>query len=196
MTQFGSALDVDDQIDAHLLFGYEMLEVVVQYAVLELAEQVSRIRSVWLVQNWHQVRQVCLLAKGHLLSEQILHENVAGAYDRSFAEIDFASLVGQLLDELVLLQHGQLHVALKCEAVPLRVLVHQIEQINAVHVAPFVDRFAEDVDVLVDAFQIVQQGGLAAADVAFDDDLEVRETFGHQIRIHSNSPVSSLVNTG
>ena len=71
----------------------------------------------------------------------------------------------------MLLKHRQLHIALEGEAVPLRVLVHQIEQIHAVHVAPFVDRFTEDVDTLVGALQVVQQRGLATADVAFDDDL-------------------------
>ena len=109
--------------------------------------------------------------KKNLLSEEILHENVPGAYDRPFTEIDFTTFLGQVLDEFVLLQHGQLYVALKRKTEPLWILVHQIEKIHTVHVAPFVDRFAEDVDPFVDAFQIVQQCGLATADVAFDNDL-------------------------
>lgn len=116
-----------------------------------------------------------IVSKQNQLSEEILHENVSGAYDRALAEIDFASFLRQMLDQLVLLQHGQLYVALEREAVALRVAVHQIEQVHAVHVTPFVDRFAEDVDTLVGALQVVQQGGLAAADVAFDDDLQEGE---------------------
>lgn len=46
MAQFRRALDVDDQVDAHLLFGHEVPEVVVQYAVLELAQQTSVVGSI------------------------------------------------------------------------------------------------------------------------------------------------------
>ena len=50
-----------------------------------------------------------------------------------------------LLD--VLLQHGQLDVGLEGQAPPLGVLVHQLQQVVALHVTPLVHRLLQHVHI-------------------------------------------------
>ena len=83
---------------------------------------------------------------------------------RLFGFVSLYLLGLSALDLVVHLQHGQLYVALKDETISLWILVHQIKQIDAVHVAPSLNGLTVDVDAVRKLLlQVGEQRGLTAS---------------------------------
>jgi len=72
----------------------------------------------------------------------------------------------------VRLQHGQRDITLKGHGPLLGILVHQLQQIYPVDVAPLLDGLGQQANVVLVLLEVVQIRGLPAADVALDEDGE------------------------
>ena len=55
---------------------------------------------------------------------------------------------------------------------PLRIVVHQVQEVVPVQVHPLVDGLKEDLERVGEVLVVLEEGGLAGADVALDRDCE------------------------